>query len=480
MTASVVAVDIGSSAVRAISFTADLTVLYSAERPLETLTDDSGRSAHSWEQVLTSAVAAIAETVSQASSVRALVLSGTASCVAAASPDRTAVSDVLLWSDSRSQQHSATALSAQTAAYERTLCPAHISYWPAKLRWLNHTQPSADLTFAGAKDLVFEHLTGQLWTDPMSAAATGMFDSDRWCWDVELLEVAGARGTQLPKVRNATDKAPLLRSIAARLGIPVGTPVVVGGMDGPLAQVGSAGFTTDAASCTVGTSIAYRTGVVERQLDPKQRLWCYPVTYDFWVLGGAGSNGGNVLSYTAGLFGGSVEGALAEALRTPADAGLHFMPYIWGERSPLWRDDLRGAVVGLSPHHTRPDLLRAALDGVATLLLDLASAVISLSGSPRQVYLTGGFLRSSAWAQLMTDALGLATCVPKPKDATAAGAASLAWTAVGAIELPVPPRPAVDLRYPNADVHADVTARAARGHRIRDALYPGEPSATGN
>lgn len=471
--AAVVAVDIGSSAVRAISFAEDLTVEYAAERPLKTLTDDTGRSAHRWEQLLSNTVAVIAETVSNSSRVGAVVLSGTASCLVAASADRTTVSDVLLWSDARSRQHSQAALPVQAAAYERTLCPAHISYWPAKLLWLNQTYPAAQLAFAGAKDLVFEHLTGQLWTDPMSAAATGMFDSDQWAWDAELLEVAGVRRAQLPTVQDATEHAPLLSAPAARLGLSAGTPVVVGGMDGPLSQLGSAGFATDAASCTVGTSLAFRTATAVRRPDPEQRLWCYPVTADLWVLGGAGSNGGNVVGYFADLVGGTVEASLAIALGTPSDARLHVLPYVWGERSPLWRDDLRGALVGLSPNHTSADVLRAALDGVATLLLELASAVLGLTGSPRQVYLTGGFLRSSAWAQLMTDALGLPTCLPRPKEATAAGAAALAWAGIGVAPLPISARPAEDLRYPNPDVHANIAARASRGQRIRDALYGG-------
>lgn len=472
--AAVVAVDVGSSGVRALAFTHHLTTLISTERPLQTLVDSTGRSAHDWSDVLTQTVSCLAEVATQLNDVQAVVLSGTASCITAATGDRTHTSDVMLWSDTRAEAHAAAVRPAQIAAYHRTLCPPHLSYWPAKLHWLNEVEAEAGptLAFAGAKDLIFEYLTGKLWTDPMSAAATGIFDSAGWDWDAALLNTCGVLSKQLPEVRDAVQSAPMLLSIAEGLGVPASTPVVLGGMDGPLAHVGSAGFSLDAASCTVGTSIAFRTGVRDRKPDPARRLWCYPVTRDFWVLGGAGSNGGNVLGYTAALMGDEVETALAEAMRAAPDAELLLLPYIWGERSPLWRDDLRGVIVGLSPHHTKVDLNRAALDGVAAVLLELATVVMSVGGIPRRVYLTGGFLRNDAWAQLMTDSLGLETCVPKPRDATAAGAACLAWLSLGVGDGQVPARPATDIRHPDQCVHTRIRSRAARAGTIRQMLYP--------
>jgi gluconokinase len=475
---AVIAVDIGSSGVRAVAFDDRLVVVTSAERSLRTQADATGRSAHSWPELLSLTLACVVEVSAQLDAVAAVVLSGTASCVVATNSSRTRTSDVVLWSDRRAEPHSSAVLAEQERAFERTLCPPHLSYWPAKLVWLQQERHGMSgsgeglPTYAGAKDLVFENLTGQLWTDPMSAAATGVFDSAAWGWDQTLLERCGVSTHQLPEVHDSVDRLPLTAEAAALTGLPPGTPVVVGGMDGPLSQVGAGGFNINAASCTVGTSIAYRTGLLRRTLDPQRRAWCYPVTRDFWVLGGAGSNGGNVLSYVAGLLGRGVEEALHEALSVPPDAGLLFLPYLYGERSPLWRDDLRAAVVGLSPHHDQAAVARAALDGVAAALVELSEAVTSLAGRPERVYLTGGFLRSGDWAQLMTDAIGVDTCVPEPKDATACGGATLAWLSLGVSRLPVPARPSTDLRSPDASAHLSLSARVAATARVRAVLYP--------
>ena len=99
--------------------------------------------------------------------------------------------EVLLWSDSRAISHYPELAGDLAAAYDRTLCPPDVSYWPAKLRYLADRNGLPGGVVAGAKDLVFAWLTGLLWTDPISAASTGIFDSAAWRWDAALLDPPG-------------------------------------------------------------------------------------------------------------------------------------------------------------------------------------------------------------------------------------------------------------------------------------------------
>ncbi len=233
----VLAVDIGSSGVRCLAYRDDYQVVAVAERPLRTTDSADGRSTHDWREVEEATIAAVAELAAGIGDVRAVAMSGTASSMARARrmPDGRpgGVGDVLLWSDTRA---AAFAYSPEEGAarYARTLCPSHISYWPAKLRWFAQEGQDADVLFAGAKDYLFELLTGRFWVDPMTAAATGVFDSDRWAWD-ETLAATGLTAANLPEVHAATESAPLRADLAARTGLPEGTPIVLGGMDGPLA-----------------------------------------------------------------------------------------------------------------------------------------------------------------------------------------------------------------------------------------------------
>jgi gluconokinase len=246
-------------------------------------------------------------------------------------------------------------------------------------------------------------------------------------------------------------------------------------MDGPLTQLGAAGARERVSSCTVGTSIAVRAGSPHRAVDPEHRTWCYPVTPGFWVTGGAGSNGGNLLTWLRDRVG--LAGSIAEladlAFGVPADPGLEFIPYLHGERAPLWRADLRAAFLGLGAHHTSADLARAVLDGLAASVLELAAAVRSVAGAPERVVFTGGFLRDARWVQLMTDALGVATAVPVPDAATSVGTAMIAWAAAAEIPIETVFRPRLEpVAEPDPEVHASLRAAAARIADRRRLLWP--------
>jgi gluconokinase len=497
----VLAVDVGTSGARAFSYDERYVIQATAGAPITTISGADGSSAQAWEQVRSAIAGSIREVAARsAAPVAALVLSGTASCLVPCWPGpgdehrageyragehragehragEYRAGEVILWSDTRASAEQAEVDAMMRGSYQRTVCPAHVSYWPAKLRWLARHQPApmASGRFTTAKDLFFELATGQRWTDPMTAASTGVFDSDGWGWDAALLAESGVSAGQLPEVRAATAHAPLRAGLAAELGLPRDLPVVLGGMDGPLAQLGAAGFAGRVATCTVGTSIAVRAMATARTPDPAQRLWCYPISGKHWVTGGAGSNGGNVLDWVARTTGAreGVGDLLREALARPADPSLVFLPYLNGERSPLWRDDLRGALIGLASHHGPADVARAALDGVAGAVQELAGAVAACVGEPAEVRLTGGFLADEHWTQLVTDALGVVTSVPEPPEATATGAAVLGWLALGHPE-PEPPFPAraTKERSPDGAAHAALVAKSALMRELRARLFP--------
>jgi len=487
VTDAVLALDLSSSGVRARAHSRALTVV--AERSVDVATQvgADGASCHDLGAIM----AAVREVVRPLAAdprlrIVALVASGTASSLAVArlgdgAPEP--LSEVLLWSDSRATSQYPGLADDLAAAYGRTLCPPDVSYWPAKLRYLADRDGLArgvvagakDGVVAGAKDLVFAWLTGLLWTDPMSAASTGMFDSAAWRWDAALLGRVGITAARLPELHEAVESAPLVPAAARDLGLPAGLPVTLGGMDGPLSQLGAASTRERTASCTIGTSIAVRAGSARRSADPARRIWCYPVTRGFWVIGGAGSNGGNLLTWLRDKIGlAATIAQLADlAFSVPSDPDLTFVPYLHGERAPLWRPDLRAAFVGLGPHHSSADMTRAVLDGLAASVLELAGAVESVAGAPERVVFTGGFFRDARWVQLMTDALGVPAAVPVPAEATSVGAGMLAWAAVA--DVPVAevfiPRlePVAD---PDMQMHEWLRASAGRLAERRRVLWP--------
>lgn len=481
MTDVVLTLDISSSGVRARLHDRLMSTVAQASVDLPTLTDACGMSAQRFgaiQDALVTAIRAVADTETVA--IEAIAASGTASSLAWASRDPTGriveVSDVLLWSDSRAISAWSSVETAARDAFSRTLCPPDASYWPAKLHWARSAfELDSDTLFAGGKDFVFEWLTGELWTDPMSAGSTGMLDSKAWQWDSDLLSTVGVAIDSFPQLHTATETMPLRADVAALLGLEPGIPVAGGGMDGPLTQIGACGFAPGAASCTIGTSIAFRANSTERAEDQQRRVWCYPVDREHWVVGGAGNNGGNVLAWMSDRFGGiaSVGDLVASAFTVGAVDGLLMVPYLSGERAPLWRPDLRAAFIGLAAHHELAHLVRAAIDGIAGSLTELAEAVQSVAGEQQSIRFTGGFLQEPQWVQVMTDALGATTCLPDPDSATATGAAIIAWAAVEGVPIDRVFTPqSVDSRDPNTASGERLAAVAHRTRQVRDLLWP--------
>ena len=100
--------------------------------------------------------------------------------------------------------------------------------------------------------------------------------------------------------------------------------------------------------------------VPEPVTDPRGRLFCYALTDDAWVVGGAISNGGIVGRWVLDLVGGARDSDLARmAEEVPAGAeGLVMIPMLLAERAPLWDPTLHGALLGLRHHHTQAHVAR--------------------------------------------------------------------------------------------------------------------------
>ena len=119
----------------------------------------------------------------------------------------------------------------------------------------------------------------------------------------------------------------------------------------------------------------------------------------------------------------------------PGAEGLLFVPYLFGERSPLWREDLTGAFVGLSPIHRLPHLARAVLEGISLGAGGIYQALAEQIGTRQEIRAGGGFVASPAWVQLQADVLGAPISVTATGQETATGAAMLAWHALDGIPL---------------------------------------------
>ncbi|NEM04658.1 gluconokinase [Geodermatophilus normandii] len=359
---------------------------------------------------------------------------------------------VVTWADDRAAGF-AEALRADGRAgglHTRTGTPVHPMSPLLKLASLRAEDPDRLASvprWGGVKELVVSALRGGPQVlDRSCASATGLYAIRTGTWDAEALHLTGVRPEQLGEVLPTTTVLEGLRpDVAAATGLPADTPLVLGASDGALANLGIGAVRPEVAAVSLGTSGAMRVVVPAPTVDPANRLFCYALTDDHWVVGGAINNGGSVVRWAAqalaggeGLTGEDADDLDARLLEEASDvpagsAGLLCLPYLLGERAPWWRSGLRGAYVGLRREHRRGHLVRAGVEGVCQQLA-LVRDAFSATGLPvREVRATGGAVASSLWVQTLAAALDLPVRVADSPEGTGLGACLLGLHALGAL-----------------------------------------------
>ena len=159
-----------------------------------------------------------------------------------------------------------------------------------------------------------------------------------------------------------------------------------------------------------------------------------------FVCGGAVNNGGNVFQWLLeSLFAQhkTVTGfdELFAAINTvaPGSEGLLFLPYLHGERAPIWDERSSGAFIGLQAMHGLPHLARAAAEGECFALNHILSSLEDVCGEVKQLLVSGGLVHSAVMMQLLADVTGKNVVVQHGGDASAMGAVYLAQKALGMI-----------------------------------------------
>jgi gluconokinase len=389
---------------------------------------------------------------------------------------------LILWSDTRS------ALVAeelkQSAEGEKvygiTGTPLHAMSPLCKIIWLRENSPeifSKAAKFISIKEYIWHRLLGEFRTDHSMASATGLFDIEKLCWSPEALELAGISAGQLPEVSSTSYHVPLPPEAAALLNVPPGTPLCIGASDGCLANLGSGAMEPGIAALTIGTSGAIRIASTRPLRDFSVMNFSYLLDEKTFICGGPVNNGGNIVQWLLKDFlsHGEVNESHYQQLfdavgqAEAGSKGLIFLPYLNGERAPVWDAQACGVFFGIRPHHSRNHFLRAALEGLCFALKHVLDILEQSSGPVRQIQAGGGFVRSGTWMQLLADITGKTIRVQQTEDASALGAAYLALKTLGLVA------DYAELKsFEVTEVHprTETAETYKKNYRVFRALYP--------
>lgn len=355
------------------------------------------------------------------------------------------LTNMITWADLRSHEYAMRLKDTDVGhkIYERTGTPIHAMSPLCKLMWMKENLTEVfnkAHKFISIKEYVFYHFFGEFVIDHSIASSTGLFDIYELDWNQDALNAAGVTANRLSRLVKTTHVVTGLSARYAEMfGISGDTPFIIGASDGCLAHIGSNALGKGDVSLTIGTSGAVRMMVDKPAYDPKERIFNYVMMDNAYLSGGALNNGGNVMQWFAKGFlqkdcSATEEFAdfIAEACAiSPGADGLIFLPYIYGERAPVWDADAKGIFYGVSSVHTSAHFMRAIMEGISFALLEILSIMEETIGTAANIYASGGFIRSEQWKQLLADVLGRTICVTHAEDSSAAGAGMLGMLALG-------------------------------------------------
>lgn len=431
----VIGVDIGTTNTKVVAFTTEGKLLTSAGASYPVYTDGDGRHELDPDELFIAMSASLAEVLKSAGKPAGISFSCAFHSLIAVGENGNPLTKAMTWADLRPSA-AAKALKASEAGrriYQHTGTPIHAMSPLCKLIWLREIHPDIfqrAFRFIGIKEYIWWKFTGKYQVDHSIASATGLFDIRRLTWYPEALERAGVNPARLSEPVPCTHHQKVSN-----------IPYIIGGGDGCLANLGSGAIRPGETALTIGTSGAIRMTANAPIDDARGSIFSYVLSPGRFACGGATNNGGNVLKWLFGKVlqvGDNEDEWQRRVLEAndvpPGSEGLIFLPYLQGERAPVWDADARGVFFGVRSIHDHRHFTRACLEGVSYALCQIGASLQETIGPIEHIYASGGFTRSEFWLQMIADIFNKRVHLSGAADASAIGAAIMGFLALGLIK----------------------------------------------
>lgn len=438
----VLGVDIGTGSTKAVAVGYDSLALGVCQYHYPTYSPQPGYSEQDPDLIWEAFKSCIHDTLERMqSSPAAICLSSAMHSLIPVDRQGVKLINMITWADCRSDLVAARLKDSGQARriYELSGMPVHAMSPLCKIIWLRENMPDVfkqAYKFISIKEYIWHKLFGDYVVDYSIAGASGMLDISSLIWNSELLELAGISGDRLSLPVKTDYTSAGISSLSGILNS--NTSFIMGASDGCLANLGSFAIRKGVAAITIGTSGAVRIASEKPIINTSAMTFSYCLDEKTFICGGPVNNGGNVLEWLITNFLGRTVStqayaevfALVEQVPAGAD-GLLFLPYLNGERAPLWDTNSSGAFIGIRSRHTQAHFCRAVLEGICFALNDVLLAVEDGADVIEQINVSGGFVNSRTWMQLLADISGRRLALIQTEDASAVGAAFMALKKMG-------------------------------------------------
>jgi gluconokinase len=436
----ILAIDIGTTSTKALAINAMGSVLASHQFYYPTSYPKPGWAEQDVENIYHAVFSVIEATCNEIADIHALEaisFSSAMHSILAVSREGIPLTPAIIWADIRS---SSIACELKNSAagiqlHQETGTPIHPMSPLCKLMWMRENEPQFKkaFKFVSIKEYVIHKLTGEYVVDYSIASASGLFNLASKQWHPVALQLAGVSESKLSRLVSPRFALPLSDVACKDLRLS-DVKIVIGASDGCLAQLGSGAMSNGELTITIGTSAAVRRAVNEIK-DPQGKLFNYWLDDEVIISGGASNNGTVIVDWFNREFekdNRTLVDFVSDALTiTPGSEGMLALPYLLGERAPIYNPEAKGVFFGVSVRHTSNHFKRALLEGICYEILSMVESVEQVHGMSQRIFVSGGFTYASAWVQLLSNILNRQLIQSEVADASALGAAILGYQAVG-------------------------------------------------
>ncbi|MBE6095236.1 MAG: hypothetical protein E7199_07190 [Schwartzia succinivorans] len=441
---TVLVLNMGLKSIRSFIFRADGQKLAQAALPLTSAINDKRveQDASEWWE---KALLVMGKTIREAGirHLDAVTVTASASCLVCLDKEGQPLAPVMMVSDKRAQEE-AEEISQMPEFAEvtrKTGLAMSSGLLLPKILWIKrHAEEVFRTTafFLTPNAYLLYCLCGQPVTDYLDAGKLHYIQTER-TYPISLLQALGIFSSTLPQVADiGTSVGVLSENIAKRFAFGGGTDVVVSSYDAICSFFGSGAVEEGEASDVSGTVTVFRTFSHKEGL-LGQGAKVYESIYEpehARIVGGSNNLGGGLIEWAKQCYYQNEPYPYEVMEKEAAEAdigakGLIFLPYLLGERAPIWNDEARGVFFGLERMHTRKDMTRAVFESTGFIDMDMKAAIEENDIEIKRVRLSGGLARLNLISQLKADILGIDMLVLSEFETTSTGAAMLALMGIG-------------------------------------------------
>jgi gluconokinase len=381
----IITIEIGTNAVRVVAFDTMGNTIASMKGSYPTFHSQPDYSEQDPEQIFITMLYVLKNLLNEhihprKIKVASICFSASMHSVLAIDKSGIPLGNAVIWADNRAKKEAQKLKNSAVSKslYTATGTPMHPMSPLFKIAWFKNNDKERfrqASKFIQLKTYIIQQLTGEYLIDYSLASATGLLNIHKVKWEPDALHYAGINtGMLADLVPIFASAGKLKKAYQNSLGINGDTKIIVGSSDGCLATLGAGVWDGRKATITIEDSGAVRVIGKKVLNDKQQRFFNYLLTENCYVSGGPTNSGGVIFEWFAKQFGDfkdpfdldyTMKELIAIASKVSAGAdGLIFLPYLLGERAPIWDANARGVYFGINISHERQHFIRAIIEGI--------------------------------------------------------------------------------------------------------------------